>query len=253
MDSKPSISSTSSSRRSVSEVRARIDAIDARLHEALLERMDYMRELAELKREDVEGQLVYRPGREARLLRRRVAAHRGEMSLTTLVQIWREVISESLRVQQTLNARALPVILVSPKNSQQEETLASARGWAGAGAAIKIMPKLEDFFAQMDGDPATIGLVPVALPGAWWQSMSNKIHGNIHRKIHIVARWPFIAATHIAPLYVLANMLPEDSGADRSLYAQDEKIVEIEGFVLPDDATAPSGHFLGCYARALDE
>ena len=48
-------------------------------------------------------------------------------------------------------------------------------------------------------------------------------------------------------------MMPEASGNDLSLYVQDDKIVEIEGFVLPDDGDDDDRRFLGCHARALDE
>ena len=137
MKSKPSISSSS-----IAEIRAQIDEIDERLHRALLERMDYTRKLAELKKSDSVGGSAYRPGREAQLLARRAAAHldemrgemHGEMGLATLVQIWREIISASLRLQRTPEERALPVILAAPEQGRAE-ALASARGWAGAAAA----------------------------------------------------------------------------------------------------------------------
>ena len=105
-----------------------------------------------------------------------------------------------------------------------------------------------DFFARMDEHQVMIGLMDVAMPGAWWRWMNGAAH-----KTYIVARWPFIASDATRPLYVLANMMPEASGNDLSLYVQGEEIVEIEGFVLPDDGDDRDRKFLGCYARALDE
>ena len=254
MKSKPSISSSSSAER-IAEIRTQIDDIDERLHRALLERMDYTGKLAELKKPDSVGGSAYRPGREAQLLARRAAAHldemrgkmHGEMSLATLVQIWREIISASLRLQRTPEERTLPVILAASEQARAE-ALASARGWAGAAARVEMALDLRDFFARMDEHQVMIGLMDIAMPGAWWRLMNGAAH-----KTHIVARWPFIASDATRPLYVLANMMPEASGNDLSLYVQDDKIVEIEGFVLPDDGDDPDRRFLGCHARALDE
>ena len=260
MKSKPSISSSSSAER-IAEIRTQIDDIDERLHCALLERMDYTGKLAELKKSDSVGGSAYRPGREAQLLARRAAAHldemrgkmRGKMSLATLVQIWREIISASLRLQRTPEERALPVILAASEQTRAE-ALASARGWAGAAARVEMALDLRDFFARMDEHQVMIGLMDPTMPGAWWRLMNGAAH-KAHRtrrtrRTHIVARWPFMAASQTRPLYVLANMMPEASGNDLSLYVQDDKIVEIEGFVLPDD---DDRRFLGCHARALDE
>ena len=250
MKSKPSISSSSSAER-IAEIRTQIDDIDERLHRALLERMDYTGKLAELKKPDSAGGSAYRPGREAQLLARRAAAHHdkmhGEMSLATLVQIWREIISASLRLQRTPEERALPVILAASEQARAE-ALASARGWAGAAARVEMALDLRDFFARMDEHQVMIGLMDPTMPGAWWRLMNGAAH-KTHRT-YIVARWPFMAASQTRPLYVLANMMPEASGNDLSLYVQDDKIVEIEGFVLPDD---DDRRFLGCHARALDE
>ncbi len=224
--------------------------IDARLHEALLARMDYMHELAalkkgELKKGEAQEMPTYRPGREAQLMRQRAAAHRGDMELAALFQIWREVISASLRLQQGVHK--LPVI-VAAAGDQEAEAFVCARSWAGAGAQIIHTGNVQDFFAHMKNHAAMIGLISVNindfLKAPWWQFMGVETH--------IVARWPFIAADKICPLYVLANMMPEDSGDDVSLYARDEDIVEVRGFILPDDERAPSGRFLGCYARPLD-
>ena len=260
MKSKPSISSSSSAER-IAEIRTQIDDIDERLHRALLERMDYTGKLAELKKPDSVGGSAYRPGREAQLLARRAAAHldemrgkmHGEMSLATLVQIWREIISASLRLQRTPEERALPVILAASEQARAE-ALASARGWAGAAARVEMALDLRDFFARMDEHQVMIGLMDPTMPGAWWRLMNGAAH-KTHRthRTYIVARWPFMAASQTRPLYVLANMMPEASGDDLSLYVQDDKIVEIEGFVLPDDGDNDDRRFLGCYARALDE
>ena len=257
MKSKPSISSSSSAER-IAEIRTQIDDIDERLHRALLERMDYTGKLAELKKSDSVVGSAYRPGREAQLLARRAAAHldemrgkmHGEMSLATLVQIWREIISASLRLQRTPEERALPVILAASEQARAE-ALASARGWAGAAARVEMALDLRDFFARMDEHQVMIGLMDPTMPGAWWRLMNGAAH-KTHRtyRTYIVARWPFMAASQTRPLYVLANMMPEASGNDLSLYVQDDKIVEIEGFVLPDD---DDRRFLGCHARALDE
>ena len=237
MTLKPSISSPS---RTLDSIRARLDIIDQRLHEALIERMDYMRELAEWKKSQKGEKTGFHPAREAKVLRQRAAAHRGAMPVAAVIHIWREIFAASLRLQTMGMGQNMPISIYAP----QADCLASAQSWAGAQAAIMPVSDLKKFFADIDASPAMIGLMPIGLNGAWWTDMGQKTH--------IVARWPFITSDPARPLYVLANIRPEMSGDDISIYALNGESVDIKGFIPPDHEKAPQGRFLGGYARILD-
>ncbi len=79
------------------DLRRRIDEIDDRLHDLIMERAEIVEAVAATKKQ---GSIaVIRPGREARILRRLVARHRGGFPRPVLVRLWREIFSGAVMMQ----------------------------------------------------------------------------------------------------------------------------------------------------------
>lgn len=72
------------------EVRKKIDAVDTKIHEALIERAELVLKIGEEKRKNnIE---VVQPAREARMIRRLIDRHRGVLPEMAVVRIWRELV-----------------------------------------------------------------------------------------------------------------------------------------------------------------
>src|SRR6202030_3203885 len=82
----------------LSELRARIDAIDAEMHRLLMQRGAVIDSLIRIKGTSRPG-AAFRPGREADMMRRLVERHDGELPLAMVEHILREIITTFTRMQ----------------------------------------------------------------------------------------------------------------------------------------------------------
>lgn len=82
---------------SLDDLRRRIDEIDDRLHDLIMERASIVESVGAAKRRG--SVAAVRPGREALILRRLVERHRGRFSRSVLVRLWREIFSGAVMMQ----------------------------------------------------------------------------------------------------------------------------------------------------------
>src|SRR6185436_11811282 len=76
--------------RTLESLRAEIDELDDRIHEALIQRAELSLAVREVKGG---GGAALRPGREAAILRRLVERHRGALPGAVIVRLWREILA----------------------------------------------------------------------------------------------------------------------------------------------------------------
>ena len=79
------------------DLRRRVDEIDDRLHDLVMQRAEVVEAIARMKKRD--GVASVHPGREALILRRLVARHRGPFPRAVLVRLWRELVSGAITIQ----------------------------------------------------------------------------------------------------------------------------------------------------------
>src|SRR5215217_2074727 len=79
-------------------LRCRIDEIDDRLQDLLIERIEIVSRVAEHKQRSG-GVAPHQPAREAEILRRLVARNSGVMQAASVVRIWRELLAATTRMQ----------------------------------------------------------------------------------------------------------------------------------------------------------
>jgi chorismate mutase/prephenate dehydratase len=77
-------------------LRAEIDAIDDALHDLLMRRAEVV---ARLAGSGIKAGAPFRPGREAAILRRLFARHRGPLPRAAILRFWRDMIGSSLAQQ----------------------------------------------------------------------------------------------------------------------------------------------------------
>src|SRR6185503_17049084 len=88
-------------------IRDRIDAIDEAVHRLLIDRSGVIAELIRVKGTSKPG-AAFRPDREADMMRRLVMRHTGDLPLTTVELIWREIITTFTAMQAPFSVVAGP-------------------------------------------------------------------------------------------------------------------------------------------------
>jgi len=86
----------------LSVVRTEIDAIDAQLLDLLNRRARCAQQVGEIKAQHGEAGFIYRPEREAQVLRRIQEINPGPLSNDSVIWFFREVMSACLSLEQPL-------------------------------------------------------------------------------------------------------------------------------------------------------
>ena len=192
-------------------LRQEIDAIDGELHGLIRRRADLVGRISAAK---PPGGLALRPGREAQVMRQRLATHEGPFPPTAVYRMWREMMS-AFTLMQTPE---LKVAICRPADQPGYWDL--ARDHFGCQMPFVAYDTPAQVLAAVRANPTTIGVVPAPIESdtaPWWPLLA----GGDPTLPNVVARLPFLAmpnarARGISAL-VLARIEPEDSGDDRAL------------------------------------
>ena len=196
----------------LADLRRRIDELDGALHDVLMERAAVVESVGRLKRTDATPPL--RPGREAQILRRLLARHRGPFPKPVLVRLWRELLAGSLAIQVDLH-----IAVYAPEKGAGLWDL--ARDHYGGQTAMSGFRATGEVLRAVADGRATLGVLPV--PGLgdidpWWRFLA----AGDTPVLRVIARLPFGARGNArsddGDAFVVGAIEPEESGADRSLY-----------------------------------
>jgi chorismate mutase-like protein len=201
-----------SSPESLDALRARIDEIDNRLHALLMERTAIVGQVAAAK-EATPGISALRPGREAAILRRLMAAHQGPLARGAVVRIWRELITAQLMVQTRF-----AVAVYVPRDGTSYWDL--ARDHFGSHAPMTPHRSIGQVLSAVAESPSTVGVLPMPQAGdgdPWWRGLVRRDAG----APRVFARLPFgprgNARTEGGDALAVGCVPAEPTGADRSL------------------------------------
>jgi chorismate mutase / prephenate dehydratase len=134
------------------KLRQRIDEIDDRLQSLVSDRVRLAKEIAAAKQ--VSGPAdVYRPEREARILRAVVARNQGPLTDEQLVRIFREVISATIAAEAPIK-----VGFLGP-----EGTYTHSAALKHFGSSVTVLPQttIDDVFHAVETGETDYGVVPV--------------------------------------------------------------------------------------------
>ena len=162
------------------------------------------------------GGLSFRPGREAQILRKRLATHDGAFPPAAVYRMWREMMS-SFALMQTPTLR---IAVCRPVDQPGYWDL--ARDHFGCQVPMIAHESPAQVLASVRANATTIGVVPAPIEAdtaPWWPLLGS---GEATLP-NVVAKLPFLAmpnarARGISAL-VLARIEPEESGDDRALIA----------------------------------
>ncbi|MGH6761390.1 MAG: chorismate mutase [Phyllobacterium sp.] len=150
----------------LAELRSTIDAIDEAVHRLLIQRAEIIGELIEAKGISHNG-AVFRPGREAEMMRRLQQRHQGALPLTTIEHVWREIISAFTAIQS-------PYVVHADTGFDPVAVMDVVRFYFGFGVPVMGHRNARDVIRSVSQGENALGVVPLAAAGAWWEELGEK-------------------------------------------------------------------------------
>ncbi len=166
-------------------LRDEIDRIDDGIHDLIMRRAAIVEQIRAAKTAGTQGGnrqpgLFMRPGREADVLRRLLARHRGTLPAFVVARIWRELISAFCSMQTPFR-----VAVHAPTKSVGYWDM--ARNHYGSGVAMSLHTSAQRVL-QMVSDGGAIGILTYPQDGEsepWWPAIA------LGGSLKVIARLPF--------------------------------------------------------------
>lgn len=208
------------SKQDLEELRAKIDAVDDGLHDLLMERADLQRRISAAKG----GGVVIRPAREAQILRRLFARHKGEPSFAVVGHLLREVISASIRMQSALEVAVFG-------GSDPVRVWDAARMHYGAVTDFRACTTAREAIDAIKAKQETIGVLSLDddAQEPWWAQLAEDTGAGLQ----ILASLPFFSSGGAPAALAIGRCEQEQTGDDTTLVA-----LRLTGSDLPDAAGA---------------
>ena len=194
---------------SLSDLRRRIDEIDTAIHDLLMQRTEVTQRIGAAKGAD---SVFMRPGREAMVLRRLIAGHRGDLPRALIVRIWRELFAAVTALQGPF-----AVAVYAPEGSFGYRNL--ARDHFGWRTPITAYRSAAQVLEEVSDGRATVGVLPVPVEDGtspWWRILARD--GKATPRV--VARLPFAqvewSSAEVPAALAISLAEPEETGDDRA-------------------------------------
>lgn len=204
----------SDSTSDLEQLRRRIDEIDGRLHDLLIERIDVVSRVAASKRSDG-GVAAHQPAREAEIIRRLVARNHGGLPPAPLVRMWRELLGATVGLQKSVT-----IAVYAPTDAPGFWDL--ARDHYGSHTPMLPFRTTGQVIHAVTQGQAAIGVLPMPEeedPDPWWPHLLSASR----QAPHVIARLPFggrgNARTDGADALAIGSGDDQPTDRDRTLIA----------------------------------
>ena len=204
--------------RTIAELRNAIDAVDQELLLLLNQRASLADEIGDIKRQ--EGSQVYRPEREAQVIRKLQTANQGPLRAESIANVWREVMSACRALEEPHR-----VAYLGPEGTFSEQAAE-----AFFGVSIEHVPctSFDEVFEATASGRAAFGVVP----------MENSTEGVVTRSLDLFLTSPL----HIigeTSLLIRHNLLRKqhDLAGIKAVYAHPQALAQCQDWLnahLPD-------------------
>jgi chorismate mutase/prephenate dehydratase len=186
-------------------LRAELDRIDNAVHDLLMQRAEVVEHVARSGKP-----AAFRPGREASIIRRLLARHRGSLPRVALVRIWRELLAGTTSMQGGFSLAVCDPDAGVPITQLAREhfgALTPLRSYTSAGQAL----------VDVSQGIASVAVLPYpSEDDTWWIALLHH-----EPRLHIIARLPFWKPRPegfpAAQALVVAATAPDASASDQSL------------------------------------
>ncbi|MGD8788081.1 MAG: prephenate dehydratase [Burkholderiales bacterium] len=219
----------------LNKLRQQIDLVDAELLRLFNERAKLAQEVGTIKGTAV----VYRPEREAQVLRRLSEINPGPLSQKAIVHLFTEVIS-ACRAQEEM----LAVACLGPRGTFSEEALGKHFG----GQVPRVMcPSIDEVFRSVESANVGYGVVPV----------ENSTEGGVGRSMDLLLLTPLCVCGEIV-LPVHQNLLGKTDDAEKLLrvYSHAQSLAQCNKWLsqhLPDAERVPVASNAEAARRAAED
>ncbi|NKB19381.1 MAG: chorismate mutase [Alphaproteobacteria bacterium] len=192
------------------DLRAEIDTIDDSLHDLIMRRAEVVSRVKEAKQDARGG--IFRPGREAQVLRRLVDRHRGDVPKPVIIRIWRELISAFVSMQGEFK--------IAVWDAEDPAYWDIARDHFGSQTPLTRHATTRSVLQAVADGSATAGVLPLPQideADPWWPLLGNESNG---RQVRVCARLPFASEGNgrggRSEALLVADITPVETGDDRS-------------------------------------
>jgi chorismate mutase/prephenate dehydratase len=203
-------------------IRARIDGLDRQVLDLLNERARCALEVADIKRAAGETLNFSRPEREAGLLRRLGEANGGPLSEAAVSQVFREIISACLALEQPLS-----IAYLGPPGTF---TQAAAHKHFGRSIGTRPLGAIDEVFREVSAGAAHFGVVPV----------ENSTEGMVTHTLDVFVNSHLRVCGEIL-LRVHQHLIGSDSDPDAvtTVYSHQQSLAQCREWL---DANLPNAH-----------
>ncbi len=177
-------------------VRDEIDSIDGQLLELLNKRARCAQKVGEIKAKHGEAGFIYRPEREAQVLRRIQDMNPGPLSNENVTWLFREVMSTCLSLEQPLS-----VAFLGPLGSF---TGSAATKHFGHAARLLPQSSIDDVFREVEAGHAHYAVVPV----------ENSTEGAVGRSMDLLFATPLKVCGEVV-LRIHQNLMTREASLDK--------------------------------------
>jgi chorismate mutase len=223
-------------------LRRRLDEIDDRLQDLLIERAEIIAMVAASKKEG--NQPALQPAREAEIIRRLVGRHHGAFPIATLVRMWREMLAATVRLQSPFSV----AVFAQP---ERQGCWDLARDHYGNNTPMTACDAVGQVIRSVAGGEASLGVLPIPRANEtdpWWLDLLSMSEN----RPRVIARLPFgprgNARDDDDEALVITLSMPQKSGLDRTLLAAEctSKITRARILKLLTAAGLACTSFLDC-------
>lgn len=202
------------SSKALAALRDELDRIDDNIHDLLMLRAEVVERVGAL---GAKGRTPIRPGREAAIIHRLLARHRGPLPKRVLPRIWRELLAATTAMQASY-----VIAVCDPSEGQTAGYVSLGREHFGASTDMRIHSSPAQALAEVSSGAAIAAVLPMPSEdepqrAAWWTALMQQDAP----RIHVVARLPFWApraeGASQARALVVSIAPPDPSPADHSL------------------------------------
>ncbi|SDR28062.1 chorismate mutase [Pseudovibrio sp. Tun.PSC04-5.I4] len=201
-------------KKSLSQVRDKLDEVDDKLHALLMERADLIEHIVAAKAEQGSMHAVFRPSREAEIMRRLVENHKGVLPVLSLEHIWREVISSLTNTQTTYRVHL---------DGSADRVAMSELARFYFGFAIDFLREIDPsaVLSEVDNSQSDLGIVALEerADTPWWRGLGEREDGS--KGPSIISRLPFLVMQERPadlPVLVIAAQTVETEKPDICIY-----------------------------------
>lgn len=153
--------------QTLEEIRRKIDSIDDKVHDLLMERASLVFDIAAEKAKN--KMQVVQPAREAGMLRRLLGRHKGPLPEATIVQVWRELVGAVSLLQTGLS------VVVTGKEDGSSPYWDMARNYFSSVLPMKKVSSPLNAIASVRDGESYFAVMPWpddADPNPWWSYLA---------------------------------------------------------------------------------